>query len=74
MPSVVYQQVFLLAMDGQLDAAKHLAEQAIWSYPGDEAAYQRLINFSERDPAHFAALLEFVNQKEEEHASAIHHQ
>jgi O-antigen ligase len=73
MPPVVYQQAFLLAQDGQLEAAKKVFEQGIWSYPMDGAAHQHLLNLSAQDPAHFAALLEFANQKEQEHARAIYH-
>lgn len=73
-PVIVTQQALLLTLDGQLDAAKRLMEQLIWSFPGDQVSHQRLLQFADRDPAHFAALLEFVNQKEEERARAIHHQ
>lgn len=73
-PVVMCQQALLLAMDGQQDAAKKVLEQLVWSFPGDQASYQRLLQFAERDPAHFVPLVEFVNQKEEERARAIHHQ
>ena len=72
MPIVVYRQAFFLAMDNQLDAAKHIMEQAIWSYPGDVGAHQQLLSLAKSDPEHFAALLEFATQKEQEHARAIH--
>jgi VanZ family protein len=74
MPTVVYRQSFFLAMDNQLDAAKHVMEQAIWSYPGDLAAHQQLLSLAKSDPAHFAALLEFATQKEQEYARAVHQQ
>lgn len=68
---VVYRQAFLLAQDGQLEAAKKLLEQAIWSYPGNGNAHQLLVAMVEKDPAHFSALLEFATQKEQEHACAV---
>jgi hypothetical protein len=68
---VVYRQAFLLAQDGQLEAAKKLLEQAIWSYPGNGNAHQLLVALVEKDPAHFSALLEFATQKEQEHARAV---
>jgi O-antigen ligase len=74
MPAIVYRQAYLLAMDNQLEAAKHVMEQAIWSYPGDLAAHQQLLSLAKSDPAHFAALLEFATQKEQEHARAVHQQ
>lgn len=68
---IVYRQALLLAQDGQLEAAKKLFEQAIWSYPGNGAAHQLLLALAQKDPAHFSALLEFATQKEQEHASAV---
>ncbi|MBI3480159.1 MAG: O-antigen ligase C-terminal domain-containing protein [Nitrosomonadales bacterium] len=73
-PQVAYRQAFFLAMDGQLDQAKQLFEQAIWSYPGNAAVHRQLVELAEKDPAHFSALLEFANQKEQEHARAVHQQ
>lgn len=71
---VVYRQAFLLAQDGQLEPARQLLEQAIWSYPGNKIAQQQLLDLAEKDPARFSALLEFVNQKEQEHNRAVHQQ
>jgi O-antigen ligase len=71
---VVYRQAFLLAQDGQLEPAKQLLDQAIWSYPGNKNARQQLLDLAEKDPARFSALLEFVNQKEQEHNRAVHQQ
>jgi O-antigen ligase len=71
---VVYRQAFFLAQDGQLEPAKQLLEQAIWSYPGNKNAQQQLLGLAEKDPARFSALLEFVNQKEQEHNRAVHQQ
>ena len=70
----VYRQAYFLAQDGQLDQAKRLLEQAIWSYPDNSDAHQLLLNLVEKDPAHFSALLEFALQKEQEHARAVHQQ
>lgn len=72
--SVVYRQVFFLAQDGQLERAKQLMEQAIWSYPDDRNAQLSLEKLAEKDPAHFSALLEFAIQKQQEHARAVRHQ
>jgi len=70
----VYRQAFFLAQDGQLDQARQLLEQAIWSYPGNSAAQLMLQNLAVKDPAHFSALLEFALQKQQEHARAVRHQ
>lgn len=71
---VVYRQVFFLAQDGQLAQAEQLLVQAIWSYPANEAAHLLLLHLAEKDPAHYSALLEFADRKEQEHARAVHHQ
>ena len=71
---VVYRQACLLAQDGQLDAAKKLFEQAVWSYPGNTSAHGLLMAMKEKDPAHFSALLEFANQIEQEHVRAVRNQ
>lgn len=71
---VVYRQAFFLAQDGQMEPARQLLEQAIWSYPGNKNARQQLLDLAEKDPARFSALLEFVNQKEQEHNRAVHQQ
>ncbi len=71
--SVVYRQAFFLAQNGQLEEAKQILEQSIWSYPGDKEAKQQLLKLAKEDPAHFSALLEFALQKEQEHARAVRH-
>lgn len=71
MASAVYRQAFFLAQDGQIDQAKQVLEQAIWSYPGDGDAQQQLAGLAEKDPEHFSALLEFASQIEQEHARAV---
>jgi O-antigen ligase len=71
---IVYRQAFFLAQDGQIEAARQLLEQAIWSYPENKDARKQLHDLAEKDPAHFSALLEFVNQKEQERYRAVHQQ
>jgi O-antigen ligase len=72
--SAVYRQAYLLGQDGQLDQAKLLLEQAIWSYPDNNDARQLLQNSAGKDPAHFSALLEFYLQKQQERARAVRNQ
>lgn len=70
---VVYREAFLLALSGEQAAARLQMERAIWSYPADfPAAREELQSFALNDPAHFAALLEFALQKNEERQRAIH--
>ncbi len=68
---VAYQYAFLLAQDGQLDAAKTALQEAIWSYPQHLSALQLLASLAENDPAHFVALLEFATQKQQEYDLAV---
>lgn len=70
--SLVYKQAFLLAQSGRVEDAKDMLKQAIWSYPQDADARKQLVKLAEKDPAHFAALLEFALRTEQEYASAIH--
>jgi O-antigen ligase len=70
--AAVYRQAYFLAQDGQPDAARQLLDQAIWSYPGNSEAHKLLLDLAEKDPAHFSALLEFANRKEQERARAVH--
>ena len=70
---VVYREALLLALSGEQAAAELQMERAIWSYPdGFPAAREELRSFALKDPAHFAALLEFALQKNKERQSAIH--
>ena len=69
---VTYLQAYLLAQDGRIEEAKRRYEQAFWSYPDNSEEQKQLIKLADKDPAHFAALLEFANQTEQEYASAIH--
>jgi len=71
--AVVYRQAILLAKDGQLEQAKKILNQAIWSYPeGFGRAKREIGMLAEKDPAHFSSLLEFGIQKYREHDRAIH--
>lgn len=69
---VVYLQAYLLAQDGRAGEAKQMFEQALWSYPDNAEEQKQLIKLADKDPANFAALLEFASQTEQEYASAIH--
>ena len=70
--TVVYRQAWLLALADQPLAAQAQMERAIWSYPNDlEKARVELNRLAQKDPVHFAALLEFTLQKNEEYKSAV---
>jgi len=69
-----YRQTMLLAQANQLEQAKTLLEQAIWSYPnGFGPSVQHLVWLAENDPEHFSALLEFALEKEQEYRRAVRH-
>jgi len=71
---VVYRQALLLAQNGQIEQAMVMWNQARWSYPNDALVQRnRLVGLARNDPAHFAALLEFALQKEQEFQGAVHH-
>lgn len=70
--SLVYRRAFFLAQNNQLEDAKKILTQAIWSYPDNKFARHQLEHLAEKDPAHFSALLEFATLKEEEHKRAIY--
>ena len=70
---VVYREASLLALAGEQAAAQVQVERAIWSYPGDfPVVREELRSLASKDPEHFAALLEFALQKNEERQRAIH--
>jgi hypothetical protein len=70
--NVVYRRAWLLALDGQPEAAALQVERAIWAYPLDFAARkQELEELAQKDPEHFAALLEFAIRKNEEYINAV---
>jgi O-antigen ligase len=69
---VAYREVLFLAYEGRIQEAKTLLEYAIWSYPGEYwELLGRLDELVRKDPAHYAALLEFALQKFEEYQRAI---
>lgn len=70
--SLVYRRAFFLAQNNQLEDAKKILTQAIWSYPDNKFARRQLEHLAEKDPARFSALLEFATLKEEEHKRAIY--
>jgi O-antigen ligase len=71
---VVYRQALLLAQNDMQQQARAAMEQAIWSYPDEfDASRPRLEALAEKEPARYAALLEFALQKEQEYASAVRH-
>lgn len=74
MAQAAYRQAFFLAQAGQLEQAKQVMEQAIWSFPADGDAHLQLVVLAEKDPERFSALLEFASQKEQEHARAVRKQ
>ena len=70
---VVYRQALLLAVSGEQEAAKLQMTRAIWSYPADFNNVQKQLNeLASKDPAHFAALLEFAVQKYQEWQRDVH--
>lgn len=71
---VVYRQSYLLAQAGELEAAKQLMLQALWSYPNNVPARNVLLHLAEKDAVHYSALLEFATQKEQEIARAVRNQ
>ncbi len=72
---VAYRQALLLAQADRLEQAQVMMVQAIWSYPGGFGpAHKQMIELSEKDPAHFSALLEFALQKAQEYHRAVHQQ
>jgi len=71
--SVVYRQALLLAQAKQLEQAKMIVLQAIWSFPGQfDRMQQQLLAMAEKDPVRYSALLEFALQKNQEYRSGIH--
>jgi O-antigen ligase len=68
---VVYRQAYLLAQDGDMEEAKKVMLQALWSYPDNINTHNVLRRLAEKDPAHFSALLEFATAKEQEIARAV---
>ncbi len=70
--SLVYREAWLLALAGKQSESQMQIERAIWSYPHEWAAAQKDLQIlAQKDPAHFAALLEFTLQKSKEIESAV---
>ena len=71
--SVVYREALILAFSGDQAAAQLQWERAIWAYPeGFPSALEQLRSLAQKDPAHFATLLEFAPKKYEERQLAVH--
>ncbi len=69
----VYRQSLLLAQAGDMAAAQEQMERAIWAYPWNVSeTEQQLREMTGRDPGHFAALLEFALQKQQEYQRELH--
>ena len=67
-----YREVLFLAYAGRQEEAKTLLKNAIWSYPDEYwEVLGRLDALARKDPARYAALLEFALQKFEEYQRAI---
>jgi len=70
--SVVYREVLVLAMSGEQEAAQQQLERAIWAYPeGFATVLDQIDTFARKDPAHFAALLEFAPKKFAQYEQAL---
>lgn len=70
--SVVYREAWLLQLAGKTEEARVQFEKALWAWPGDfPAALNDLRILAQKDPAHFAPLLEFATQKNEEYQRAV---
>lgn len=69
--NLTYHQVWLLAWNGETEAARELLQDAIWAYPNEFARMrEELAHLAARQPGHFQPLLEFANLKYEEYRSA----
>lgn len=70
--NVVYRMAWLQALAGKPAEARLQVERAIWSYPGDFPAQRNELSaLAQKDPEHFAALLEFAIKKNEEYLNAV---
>jgi hypothetical protein len=70
---VVYREVLLLALSGDEAAAQMQLDRAIWAFPAEFPGFFEQIRFlAQKNPAHFAALLEFAPKKYEEYQLAVH--
>ena len=70
--NVVYRMAWLQALANKPAEAQLQVERAIWAYPADfPARRNELSALAQKDPEHFAALLEFAIKKNEEYVNAV---
>ena len=70
--NVVYRMAWLQALANKQAEARLQVERAIWAYPADFATQRdELSALAQKDPEHFAALLEFAIKKNEEYVNAV---
>lgn len=69
---VAYREAFLMALSGEYSAAQLQMERSIWAFPAEFASErEKLRALAQKDPEHFAALLEFALKKYEEYQLAV---
>ncbi len=69
---VAYREAFLMALSGEQAAAQLQIERSIWAFPAEfPAEREKLRTLAQKDPVHFAALLEFALKKYEEYQLAV---
>jgi len=70
--NVVYRRALLLAQANRLGEAALQMERTIWAYPAEFPARKLELDLlAQKDPEHFAALLKFAIQKNEEYLNAL---
>ncbi|MDD2914275.1 MAG: Wzy polymerase domain-containing protein [Gallionella sp.] len=70
--ALVYRQIWLLALSDRLPEAKIQLHNALWAHPNVFVAAKNELNqAAQQDPAHFAELLEYAEQKYEEYQQAL---
>ena len=71
-PRVAYREAYLMALSGEQQEAQLQIERSIWAFPGEfKAEREKLRALAQKDPVHFAALLEFALKKYEEYQLAV---
>ena len=69
---VAYREAFLMALSGEQAAAQLQIERSIWAFPAEfPTEREKLRALAQKDPVHFAALLEFALKKYEEYQLAV---
>lgn len=69
---VAYREAFLMALSGDQAAAQLQIERSIWAFPAEfPTEREKLRALAQKDPVHFAALLEFALKKYEEYQLAV---